>query len=365
MKQFFIIILKSITCVHSAYTHLYKLLYYSNGKSMAEKTYTIKDVANIAGVSPAAVSRYMNDGSLSEEKREKIREAIRKTGYRPNLMAQSMRTGKGGQIGLIVPKIHSDSVSQIMAGISDTLTERNYLTMLGSTEGSRDMELRYLENMQNSQVAGIILMGVTMTPSLSDAIRNSSVPVVITGQNFAGLPCVYHNDSGAMEELTRRIIRKGRKHVVYIGVSTKDIAAGLNRQNGVLRAWKEAGLPEEDLQLAEVGFDAAEAKECMARMLKNRNFDGVLCATDAIALGAMKAIHEAGLRIPDDISIAGLGDSWAGTFVDPPLTTAHLYYRQCGREAAAMLLRLIDDNGRSLTVSQTMLEYTIVDRESM
>ena len=79
----------------------------------------------------------------------------------------------------------------------------------------------------------------------------------------------------------------------------------------------------------------------------------------------MKAIHEAGLRIPDDISIAGLGDSWAGTFVDPPLTTAHLYYRQCGREAAAMLLRLIDDNGRSLTVSQTMLEYTIVDRESM
>ena len=213
---------------------------------MAEKTYTIKDVANIAGVSPAAVSRYMNDGSLSEEKREKIREAIRKTGYRPNLMAQSMRTGKGGQIGVIVPKIHSDSVSQIMAGISDTLTERNYLTMLGSTEGSRDMELRYLENMQNSQVAGIILMGVTMTPSLSDAIRNSSVPVVITGQNFAGLPCVYHNDSGAMEELTRRIIRKGRKHVVYIGVSTKDIAAGLNRQNGVLRAWKEAGLPEED-----------------------------------------------------------------------------------------------------------------------
>lgn len=332
---------------------------------MGDKTYTIKDVANLAGVSPAAVSRYMNDGSLSEEKRAKIREAIRKTGYRPNLMAQSMRTGRGGQIGVIVPKIHSDSVSQIMAGISDALTERNYLTMLGSSEGSRDMELRYLENMQNNQVAGIILMGVVMTPALSDAIRSSSVPVVITGQNFAGLPCVYHNDAGAMEELTRRMIRKGRDHVVYIGVSDRDVAAGLNRHSGVLRAWKEAGLPEENLHFEEVSFDAAEGKECMERLLKHRNFNGVLCATDAIALGAMKAIHEAGLRIPEDISIAGLGDSWAGTYVQPALTTAHLYYRQCGREAASMLLRMIGDSSRSMVVTQTMLEYTIVERESL
>jgi LacI family sucrose operon transcriptional repressor len=79
----------------------------------------------------------------------------------------------------------------------------------------------------------------------------------------------------------------------------------------------------------------------------------------------MKAIHEAGLRIPEDISIAGLGDSWAGTYVQPALTTAHLYYRQCGREAASMLLRMIADSSRSMVVTQTMLEYTIVERESL
>ena len=119
---------------------------------------TIKEVAQLAGVSSAAVSRYINGGSLSDQKREKIRKAIELTGYRPNLMARSMRTGRGGQVGVIVPKIHSDSVSAVMAGISNTLAEAGYMTLLGNAELSDEKEIRYLELMQNNQVAGIILM---------------------------------------------------------------------------------------------------------------------------------------------------------------------------------------------------------------
>lgn len=334
---------------------------------MTEKgNYTIKDIAAMAGVSPAAVSRYLNSGSLSEEKKARIQEAINKTGYRPNLMAQSMRTGRGGQIGVIVPKLHSDSVSQIMAGISDALVEKNYLTMLGCTEGKSEREIRYLDVMQNSQAAGIILMGVTMTPALSEALKEAVVPVVITGQNFMGFPCVYHDDFGAMEELTRRMIRKGRRHVVYFGVTQEDVAAGRNRKLGVEKAWKEASLPLEDLHYVEVGFSATEGYESMRNLLdKGSTVDGVLCATDTIALGAMKAMQEAGIRIPKQISIAGLGDSWAGTISQPRLTTAHLYYRQCGREAASMLLRMIASGDQQQAVTQTMLEYTIVERESL
>ena len=138
---------------------------------------TIKEVAQLAGVSPAAVSRYLNGGSISPEKRERVRKAIEETGYRPNPMAQTMRTGRINQVGVIVPRLYSDSVSQITAGASCTLFEQGYMTLLGCTEHDPDTELRYMQVMQESQVAGIILMGAEMTPKMKEMIRSSRVPV--------------------------------------------------------------------------------------------------------------------------------------------------------------------------------------------
>ncbi len=102
--------------------------------------------------------------SISEEKRERIRAVIERTGYRPNPAAQTMRTGRCDEIGVIVPKIDSDSVSAIVAGISEGLKDKNYMVVLGSTAGVREEEIRYLSAMQSSNVAGIILMGTVMTP---------------------------------------------------------------------------------------------------------------------------------------------------------------------------------------------------------
>ena len=167
---------------------------------------TIKEVAALAGVSPAAVSRYMNGGSISEEKRERIRAVIERTGYRPNPAAQTMRTGRCDEIGVIVPKIDSDSVSAIVAGISEGLKDKNYMVVLGSTAGVREEEIRYLSAMQSSNVAGIILMGTVMTPFLKDAIAASEKPVVVTGQNFEGVPSVFHDDFNAVKELMNRMM---------------------------------------------------------------------------------------------------------------------------------------------------------------
>ena len=147
---------------------------------------TIKEVAELAGVSSAAVSRYLNGGSLSEEKRRRIRRTIEETGYHPNLVAQTMRTGHIRQIGVIVPKIHSDSVSQVTAGIARQLRQRGYVTLLGSTDHEEGGALGYLDIMQNNQVAGVILMGTCLTPILSDAMRECRVPLVVTGQNYPG-----------------------------------------------------------------------------------------------------------------------------------------------------------------------------------
>lgn len=308
---------------------------------------TIKEVAKLAGVSSAAVSRYLNGGPLSQKKKEQIAKAIEETGYRPNLMAKTMRTGKVRQIGIIVPRIFSESVNQVMDGLAEEFLEKDYLTLLGYSDKRKDRELQYLEMMQSNRVAGIILMATTLSDIKRLSLEKCSVPLVITGQNFDGFPCVYHDDKGAVKELTSLMIAKGRKKIVYIGVFEDDKAAGLARSEGVQEALREAGFDADQLPIVIADFDTRSGYTCMIGLLeKYPDLDGVICATDIIAHGAMYALKERGKRIPEDVSIAGVGDNWADLVSMPKLTTAHLYHKRCGSEAARMLLKMIGEAGQ-------------------
>lgn len=149
---------------------------------------TISDIAKMAGVSSAAVSRYLNGGPLSEQKRAVIHEVVEKTGYRPDTAAQTLRTGKVNQVGVIAPSIGSQSVGQITAGIASELDAKSYLMLLGNTELDAQRELGYLTAMQRNHVAGIILLGSYYTPQLAQALKNCRVPVVVTGQRFRMWP---------------------------------------------------------------------------------------------------------------------------------------------------------------------------------
>ena len=305
---------------------------------------TIKEVAVLAGVSPAAVSRYLNGGPVSEKKKSSIEAAIAETGYHPNIMARTMRTGKGTQIGIITAKIDSESTSEILAGVRERMKERDYTVMLGVTEGDQQAEIRYIEAMQERQIVGIILMGTSLTPELRAAIAASGKPIVVTGQNFEGCHCVYHEDYEAVHELMRRMLAGGRRHVGYIGVFEEDKAAGLARTNGAKDAWAEVmgDTPLETVMAAD--FDPESGARAMMQLLeKMPEIDGVICATDLLAIGAMWILRRDGKFIPDDVAIAGVGDNWADSVTAPPLTTAHLYYRECGRVAADMLFDLIDE----------------------
>ena len=208
---------------------------------------TISDIARMAGVSSAAVSRYLNGGPLSEQKRAIIREVVEKTGYRPDTAAQTLRTGKVNQIGVIAPSIGSQSVGQITAGIASELDARNYLLLLGNTELDAQRELGYLTAMQRNHVAGIILLGSYYTPQLAQALKNCSVPVVVTGQRFPEVACVYNDDHTAARELTQRMLEHGRRRIVYIGGSERDDATGIQRREGVQDALRDAGLDGDQL----------------------------------------------------------------------------------------------------------------------
>ncbi len=328
---------------------------------------TISDIAKMAGVSSAAVSRYLNGGPLSEQKRAAIHEVVEKTGYRPDTAAQTLRTGKVNQVGVIVPSIGSQSVGQITAGIASELDAKNYLLLLGNTELNSQRELGYLTAMQRNHVAGIILLGSYYTPQLAKALQNCRVPVVVTGQRFAEMACVYNDDHTAARELTQRMLEHGRKKIVYIGGTERDNATGVQRREGVQDALNAVGLDGEQLpRICCNAFTMEEGQRCMQELLACcPDLDGVVCVTDTVAFGAMRALREAGRQIGQDVGLAGIGDSWAGGVTEPGLTTVQFYQKQVGQEAARMLLQMLEESGQSGPVRQVTLGYRVVERGSL
>ena len=211
---------------------------------------TSSDIAKLAGVSSAAVSRYLNGGPLSEQKRAVIQAVVEKTGYSPDTAAQTLRTGKVRQVGVIVPSISSQSVGQITSGIAAEQGASRYLMLLADTELDEQMELEYLTALQRNHVAGIILLGYDSSPQLCKALKDCRVPVVVTGQRFADLPCVYNDDRAAARDLTRKMLEHGRRNIVYIGGSEQDAATGIARRQGVQDALREVGLNADGLPRA-------------------------------------------------------------------------------------------------------------------
>lgn len=328
---------------------------------------TISDIAKMAGVSSAAVSRYLNGGPLSEQKRAIIREVVEKTGYRPDTTAQTLRTGKVNQVGVIAPSIGSQSVGQLTAGIASELDARNYLLLLGNTELDAQRELGYLTAMQRNHVAGIILLGSYYTPQLAQALKNCSVPVVVTGQRFPDVACVYNDDHTAARELTQRMLEHGRRRIVYIGGSERDDATGIQRREGVQDALRDAGLDGDQLpRICCNAFTVEEGQRCMQELLTRCPFlDGVVCVTDTVAFGAMHALKQAGRQIGRDVGLAGIGDRWAGSVTDPGLATVRFYQKQVGQEAARILLQMLEEKEYGGPIRQVTLGYQVVERGSL
>lgn len=324
----------------------------------------ISDIAELAGVSRAAVSRYFNNGYISEEKKEKIKKIIEQTGYQPSREAQTLRTRKTKLIGVIIPKINSHTVSRVVAGISSVISASDYQMILANTDNNAKKEIEYLNIFNRKQVDGIVLIATMFTNEHKKVLKNLSVPIVIIGQKLEGYQCIYHDDYHAAYRLTEEMIKNGRKHIGYIGVTTEDVAVGLERKNGYQEALKKQGMQIDESLIAQVAFSMDEAYQKAKELLERHSqIDGMFCSTDNIAIGAMKAIKEAGKRIPDDIEIGGMGDSMMASVTTPSLTSIHFYYKTSGEEAARILLSEIED--KEVISKEIKMGFKLVERESL
>lgn len=330
---------------------------------MAEKQeMTINEIAAMAGVSRATVSRYLNQGYVSQEKRERIRKVIEETGYQPSSQAQMLRSRKTRLIGVIIPKINSHTISRMVGGISRVLSEYNYQLILANTENNEEEELKYLKLFQKNRVDGVILSGTIFTRKHQQLIREYQVPLVILGQRMAGQSCVYQDDFHAAREIAGMLLGKCRC-LCYIGVTKKDAAAGRSRQDGVEAAFREHGIELEADRTEEGAFNVEAGIGAAQKLLERHpEMDGLLCATDELAIGAMLYLKAQGKKIPGDIRVAGFGDTPMAQIVEPNLTTVHYYYKTSGEEAARLMMNLLEADRP--VHKEIKMGFELVSRES-
>lgn len=188
--------------------------------------------AQYAGVSKAAVSRYFNGGYLSAEKRAQIAAAVEATGYRPSMQAQMLRTRRTRQIGVVMPRLSSESCARMVEGISRVLDDHNYQLLLINTANDNTREVRALDTLRHDTVDGIILIATMFTPEHHAVLQSLHVPVVIVGQQYPGFSCVFHDDFGAAQAATAHMLQRGRRKPGYLGVTLLDKAVGLALDDG-------------------------------------------------------------------------------------------------------------------------------------
>ncbi len=323
----------------------------------------INQIARMAGVSRATVSRYLNDGYVSQEKRAAIRRVIERTGYVPSRQAKSLRTGKTNVVGVIIPKINSASVSRMVAGITLVLNEAGYQVLLANTDNDASREVDYLHLFsEKSQVDGVILIATVITPEHREAISALPVPIVVLDQDVDLCSCVHQNDRDGMRDVTAVALRDARRPA-YIGVFEEDVAVGQMRRAGFLDACAAAGVevPERAMRIADFTLDSGY-EQTEALLEAYPELDAIVCATDSIAYGALTCLREYGHRVPEEVSVTGMDDSEISQIVTPTLTTVHLHYKTSGAETAKMLVGLM--SGEESVTRRVKMSYEVVTRNS-
>ncbi len=306
---------------------------------------TIDELARLSGVSRATVSRVINGGSVSEKTRRRVLAIMGETNYRPNLAARSLASGRSNVVGVVM---HLDPhlifqdpyFGQLIQGMSTALADRSAGMMLWLGNRSKEETLGTILSM--GLLDGVVVTANSLDDPLVDGLLASSLPTVLVGHRNADLGASYVDVDNvhAADAMTTHLASIGRHRIGYITGTPRNVAA-VDRLAGYRRAMVRAGLWSDDL-VVEGDFNASSGAAGAATLIE-RGVDAIFAANDSTALGALDAIHARGLRVPEDIALAGFDDLEFAVQLDPPLTTVRQGVRQQGAEAVSNLFQLIED----------------------
>lgn len=327
----------------------------------------IIEIAKLAGVSKSTVSRYLNNGYVSEDSRFKIQDVIEKTGYMPLRHAQTLRTKKTNLIGVIVPKISTETASRVIEGISDEISKHEYDLLIANTNLNIDKEIEYLNILKN-QVDGIIFMATKTTDKHIRVMDEIDIPIVVVSQNIEKYPSVYYDDFNASKDVVTRMMMNGYNKIAFVGVYEEDISVGKERKAGYLEALRQNKI-EVNKDLIKTGDFSMESgyELCKELMAVKEKPDAIFAATDNIAIGAIEYLLEKGYKIPDDVGVWSIGDSKISKVVTPKLNTVHYYYKTSGINSGEIIMDLISNNIKSSKNinKKIKLGYRLIERNSI
>lgn len=325
-----------------------------------DRKVTIQDIANMVNVSKSSVSRYLNNGYVSEENAKKIKEAIEKTGFETNFFAKRLKTKKSGLVGIVIPRIDSVTIGKVLTGINKKLRENGYQGIILISELDIEKELSNINSLHQQGVDGIIISSMAITKKHIELISRLSIPTIFTGQRNEFINYIKIDDYEAGKMMGSYFTAKGHTNIVFIGVNEWDKAVGVDRKNGFFNAAKE-GNPESNVQFIETDFSFISAYNKGEEVLKYKP-TAIVCATDNICLGILRYLHENNIKVPDEISVAGFGGYDIGSVSYPTLTTVAFDYELIGIKAAQGILDLIE--GRELKENNDT-SLKLIERESV
>ncbi len=346
---------------------------------------TLKDVARRAGVSVKTVSNVVNGYvHVKENMRERVRIALEELDYQPNLSARYLRTGRMGVLALAIPDLMNAYFSDISNAIITSASSQSYTVLVDHTEGDRLKERMVIDGLRPQLIDGIILSALGLDAQDLQA-RKTELPLVLLGECFLNDPYdhISVDNVAAATLATTHLLELGRRRIAAIGSPDDDDRSGTDtahlRLHGYTKALVDVGQsPEPALivptkpfatdtrphTLKQVFYTREGGSEAMQRLLAlSQPPDAVFCFNDLMALGAIRALHKAGRRIPDDVAVVGFDDIEEGCFSTPSLTTIAPDKKMIGELAVSFLLGRINGT-RTGPPEHVEVPFQLIIRES-
>lgn len=325
---------------------------------------TIYDVARLAGVSTATVSRALNGtGQISPATSAAIDAAVRQLGYRPNTVARSLVTKSTQTIALLLPDIANPFYAELVSGIQQRALAAGSTMLLCTTEGDPEREEQYLSLLRAKQVDGVLVDGLVLPPERIAGFVRDGLPIVCLDRDIdsTSVPLVQVDNRLGARLATEHLLSLGHTRIAHVA-GAPGLRISDERVEGYRDALAAAGVDDDPALVAVGAFTEQGGYEAMRALLAASELTAVFAANDLSALGVMHAVAESGRRVPDDVSVVGFDDLRLAGHTTPPLTTIHQPAFEIAQRATQLLLDLA--GGGEVEQRLHLLEPELVVRGS-
>lgn len=329
-------------------------------------TPTLDDVAQLARVSTATVSRCLNaPDRVSEDTRQRVMQAVESLGYTPNFGARVMAAKRTYTIGAIIPTMENAIFARGLQAFQEALHARGYTLLVSSTSYRPEVEAEQVRALVARGADGVLLIGHARDPAIYQYLKQQNVPALVSwafSQDHAQ-PSIGFDNRAAMRRLAEQVLEEGHQRIGVISAITEGNDRATQRLLGIREALAARGLDGGAMRVIETPYGIENGKAAFAQLMASSQPPSVvMCGNDVLAVGALQGARALGLEVPRDVSVTGFDDIELAQIVTPSLTTVHVPHRDMGQRAAEELIRLVETGQPGPSVE---LPVSLQRRESL